>query len=72
MNFIARFSLPLHIDKGTMQRHPLRLLLSYYLKRGRENEFYSLWSYLSPSHSSPPASPSEVAHSGTLSLFLIT
>lgn len=29
------------------QAYPLWLLLPYYLKRGRENEFYSLWSYLS-------------------------
>lgn len=63
MNFIAPFSLPLPIDKGSTA-HPLRLLLSHYLKRGRENEFYSLWSYLSPQ----TAPPSEVAHSATIPL----
>lgn len=65
--FYCPISLPLLIDKGTTQRHPLRLLLSYYLKRGRENEFYSLWSYLSPSHSYPPP-PHLKWHTPALSL----
>lgn len=66
MNFIVPFYLPLLIDKGTTLT-PVQLLLSYYLKRGGENEFYSLWSYLSPQTAS--CLPSEVAHSTTLPLF---
>lgn len=63
MNFIVPFSLLLLVDNHT---HPQRLLLSYYLKRGRENEFYSLWSYLSPQTS--PCLPAEVTHFTTLPL----
>lgn len=65
MNFIAPFSLPLLTHKDTILAFSA-LLLSHYLKRGRENEFYSLWSYLSPQ--TPTCLPSEVTHSYTLPL----
>lgn len=45
------------------QPEALWLLLSHYLRRGRENEFYSPWSYLFPS-----CLLSEEAHSLTLLL----
>lgn len=63
------FYCPIFPPSAYWQRHhthPQWLLLSYYLKRGRENEFYSLWSYLSPQ--TTPCLPSEVAHSATLPL----
>lgn len=62
------FYCPIFPPSAYWQRHRarlLRLLLCYYLKRGRQNEFYSLWSYLSPQ--TAPCLPSEVAHSATLS-----
>lgn len=47
----------------THQPEPLCLLLSHHLRRGRENEFYSPWSYLFPC-----CLLSEEAHSLTLLL----
>lgn len=60
MNFISPFSLPLLIERGT----ELTLCDSCSLtKRGRENEFYSLWSYQT---AAPSRIPSEVAYPTTL------
>lgn len=46
MNFIAPFSFPLFIER---EGEPAFCdFCSYYLKRGREDEFYSLWLCSSP------------------------
>lgn len=46
MNFIAPFSFPLFIDRGS--EPAFCDFCSYYLKRGREDEFYNLWLCCSP------------------------
>lgn len=67
MNFIAPFSFPLFIDGGSQPA--FCDFCSCYLKRGREDEFYSLWLCCSPQRASAP--PSTVSSSATLPLSLL-
>lgn len=74
MNFITLCPFPLLIDRRTkLTPHPAPppLLRPYYLKSGRGNEFYSLWSCLSPL-TAPPLASHLQWHAPPLSLSLIT
>lgn len=67
MNFIAPFSFPLFIDRGSTPA--FCDFCSYYLKRGREDEFYSLCLCCSPPRAAGP--PSTLPSSATLPLLLL-